>query len=99
MGGAGAGGWTASGAPRRSGLIRTPILVNPTRAISVRRAALLVLLVAVGTYANSVLNGFAYDDNTIIAGHPVVTEGRVVDALSSSYWPQTVDQVNSAADG
>ena len=54
------------------------------------RAALLVLLVAVGTYANSVLNGFAYDDNTIIVGSPVVTEGRVVDALTSSYWPQAV---------
>jgi len=44
----------------------------------------------VGTYGNSVLNGFAYDDNTIIEGNPVVTEGRVVDALSSSYWPQVV---------
>ena len=50
----------------------------------------MVLLVAVGTYGNSVLNGFAYDDNTIIEGNPVVTEGRVVDALSSSYWPQVV---------
>ncbi len=59
-------------------------------AISPWRAALLVLLVAVGTYANSVLNGFAYDDNTIIVGSPVVTEGRVVDALTSSYWPQAV---------
>jgi hypothetical protein len=50
-----------------------------------------VLLVAVGTYANSVLNGFAYDDNTIVVGHPVVTEGRVVDALTSPYWPQVVN--------
>ena len=54
------------------------------------RAAFLVLLVAVGTYANSVPNGFAYDDNTIITGRPVVTEGRVVEALSSAYWPQVV---------
>ena len=66
------------------------VLVNPVSAIPPRRAALLVLLVAVGTYGNSVLNGFAYDDNTIIEGNPVVTEGRVVDALSSSYWPQVV---------
>ena len=64
--------------------------MNPVSAIPPRRAALLVLLVAVGTYGNSVLNGFAYDDNTIIEGNPVVTEGRVVDALSSSYWPQVV---------
>ena len=61
-----------------------------SRAIPPRRAALLVLLVAVGTYGNSVLNGFAYDDNTIIAGNPVVTEGPIVDALTSSYWPQAV---------
>ena len=51
------------------------------------RAAALVLLAAVGTYANSLPNGFAFDDNTIIRGHPVVTEGRVADALRSSYWP------------
>ncbi len=55
------------------------------------RAALLVVLVAVGTYANSVPNGFAYDDNTIIVGRPLVTEGRVVDALTSSYWQQAVN--------
>jgi hypothetical protein len=64
--------------------------VNPVSAIPLRRAALLVLLVVVGTYGNSVLNGFAYDDNTIIEGNPVVAEGRGVDALSSSYWPQVV---------
>ncbi len=54
------------------------------------RAALLVLLVAAGTYANSVPNGFAYDDNTIIVGRPLVTEGRAVEALTSVYWPQAV---------
>jgi hypothetical protein len=52
------------------------------------RAAALVLLAAAGTYANSLPNGFAFDDNTIIRGHPVVTEGRVADALRSSYWPE-----------
>ncbi len=52
-----------------------------------RRAALLVLMVAVGTFANSALNGFAYDDDAIIVQHRVVTDGRVVDALTSSYWP------------
>ena len=54
-------------------------------------AALLVLIVALGTFANSVRNGFAYDDNTIILEHPVVIEGRVIDALTSSYWPKVVD--------
>ncbi len=51
---------------------------------------ILVLLVAVGTYANSVLNGFAYDDNTVIVGRPLVTEGRAVEGLTSAYWPEAV---------
>ena len=55
------------------------------------RAGLLVLVVALVSFANSVRNGFAYDDNTIIMDHPVVTEGRVIDALSSSYWPVVVE--------
>ena len=59
-------------------------------AIPTRRAGLLVLLVAVGAFANSALNGFAYDDEAIVVRHDVVTEGRVVDALSSSYWPEVV---------
>ncbi len=60
------------------------------RKLTPARAALLVLIVALGTFANSLRNGFAYDDNTIILEHPVVTEGRVIDALTSSYWPQVV---------
>ncbi len=59
-------------------------------AVPPRRAALLVLLVAVGTYANSVRNGFAYDDNTIIVRRSLVTEGRAVEALTSAYWPDAV---------
>ena len=55
------------------------------------RAALLVALVSVGAFANSVPNGFAYDDNTIIAGRPLVTEGRALDALTSPYWEQAVN--------
>ena len=55
-----------------------------------RRAAILVLLVAVGTYANSVLNGFAYDDNIIIVGRLLVTEGRAVEGLTAAYWPEAV---------
>ena len=55
-----------------------------------RRAAILVSLVAVGTYANSVLNGFAYDDNIIIVGRLLVTEGRAVEGLTAAYWPEAV---------
>jgi len=54
------------------------------------RAALLVFVVAVGTFANSALNGFAYDDDAVIVGRPVVTEGRAVEALTSPYWPDAV---------
>ena len=64
--------------------------MNLTGAIPPERAAALVLILAVGTFANSALNDFAYDDNTIIVGHPVVTEGRVIQALTSPYWPQVV---------
>ena len=55
-----------------------------------RRAAILVSLVAVGTYANSVLTGFAYDDNIIIVGRLLVTEGRAVEGLTAAYWPEAV---------
>ncbi len=61
------------------------------RKLSPALAALLVLIVASGTFANSVRNGFAFDANTIILEHPGVTEGRVIDALTSSYWPQVVE--------
>ena len=64
--------------------------MNLAGAIPPGRAALLVLIVAVGTFANSALNGFAYDDDAIIVRHPVVTEGRAVDALTSPYWPGVV---------
>lgn len=62
-----------------------------TGQITVGRAGLLVVLVAIGTFANSAPNGFAYDDNTIIVEHPVVTGGRVLDGLTSSYWPNVVN--------
>jgi len=44
------------------------------------RAALLIIIAAGAAYANSVANDFAYDDNTIISGNAVVTEGRWADA-------------------
>jgi len=53
-------------------------------------AALLVLIIAIGVFANPALNGFAYDDDAIIFQHPVVTEGVVVEALTSPYWRQVV---------
>ncbi len=54
---------------------------------------MLILIASVAAYANSVANDFAYDDNTIIRGNAVVTEGRVRDALSSPSWPDMGDGV------
>lgn len=44
-------------------------------------------LVAVGAYANSVGNGFAYDDAHIIETNPAVTAPTVEATLLSRYWP------------
>ena len=75
---------------RQQGWRPTALLQQPSRAIPPGRAALLLLVVAVGTFANSALNCFAYDDDAIIVRHSVVTEGRAVDALTSPYWPGVV---------
>jgi hypothetical protein len=45
-----------------------------------------VFVLAVAAYANAVGNGFAYDDNLIIAVNPVVTEGRMGEAVFGPYW-------------
>jgi Flp pilus assembly protein TadD len=47
---------------------------------------LLVLFVAAAAYANSLGNGFAYDDNRVVAMNPVVTLGRWGQALFGPYW-------------
>ncbi len=62
-----------------------------TGAIPPRRAAFLVLLLALASFGNSVAGGFAYDDHTIIRGHPVVTEGRIGEVFTSPYWPQVIE--------
>ncbi len=69
---------------------RPAALLERLSSVPPWRAALLVFVVAVGTFANSALNGFAYDDDAVIVGHPVVTEGRAVEALTSPYWPDAV---------
>jgi Flp pilus assembly protein TadD len=56
--------------------------------MSLRRARAWVLFVAVAAYVNSVANGFAYDDNSVVLGNPVVTEGRWGDALLAPYWAE-----------
>ena len=52
------------------------------------RAAALVLLAALGAYANSLGNGFALDDNWFIVENEVVTEGRYGEAFTRASWPE-----------
>ncbi len=45
-----------------------------------------ILLLAVTVYANSLGNGFAYDDQAIIVENPLVTAGDPGAALTAPYW-------------
>lgn len=47
---------------------------------------LLVLFVAAAAYANALGNGFAYDDNHVVAMNPVVTQAQWGEALMGPYW-------------
>ncbi|MFQ5536163.1 MAG: tetratricopeptide repeat protein [Gemmatimonadota bacterium] len=52
------------------------------------RAGAVVALVAVAVYANTLGNGFAYDDPWVIEQNPLVSEGGPEDALDAPYWPK-----------
>jgi Tfp pilus assembly protein PilF len=54
--------------------------------VSRGRAWALVLFVALAAYVNSLGNGFAYDDNLMVALNPVVTEAQWGEALVGPYW-------------
>ncbi|MFH1765354.1 MAG: hypothetical protein ABIF09_14285 [Gemmatimonadota bacterium] len=55
------------------------------------RAGFLVLFLAGAAYANSLGNGFAYDDNSILPQNPLVTAGDWRGALSSPYQPDALE--------
>ncbi len=55
------------------------------------RAGFFVLFLAGAAYANSLGNGFAYDDNAIIPQNPLVTGGDLRGALSSPYHPDALE--------
>lgn len=50
------------------------------------RLLLLVVLLAAGSYANAVGNGWAYDDEPIIRDNPVVTGPLWKEAVAGPYW-------------
>ncbi|HSH75687.1 MAG TPA: hypothetical protein VLA09_08400 [Longimicrobiales bacterium] len=61
-------------------------LVSPTR--DVRAAAVLVGLLASFVYANSLRNGFAYDDSHIVVSNPAIQSLETLpEALTTPYWP------------
>ena len=50
------------------------------------RLLTLVALLALVTYANAAGNGWALDDEGIVAANPVVTEGRWDEAVAGAWW-------------
>lgn len=59
------------------------------------RARAVVLVAALVTYANSLGNGFALDDNWFIAENPVVHEARFGEAFTQAAWPGAVEGVGN----
>ena len=54
------------------------------------RAAFLAAVVGVLAYANSIANGFAYDDNHIIAGNEDIQHlERLASTVRDPYWPNS----------
>jgi protein O-mannosyl-transferase len=51
------------------------------------RSVFLVVFLAGAAYANSLGNGFAFDDPVVIGQNPAVVSSDVIGALSSPYWP------------
>lgn len=58
---------------------------GPLRGV-VRWGPIGVALLAIAVYANSLGNGFAFDDGGVIVDNPVVTAGDPVAALAAPYW-------------
>lgn len=56
--------------------------VGPARAMAY------AVVMALAAYANSVGNGFAYDDTSVVERNPVVTEGRWGEVPLGRYWPE-----------
>lgn len=69
----------------------SPLGLPLTAPLSLLRGALLVVLVALAAYANSLGNGFAYDDGMIVEQNPAVVEGGPLEALGESWWPVHVE--------
>ncbi|MEX0837652.1 MAG: hypothetical protein WD101_04920 [Gemmatimonadota bacterium] len=56
--------------------------------LDVRRAVVIVVVLAAAVYANSLLNGFAYDDLSIIEHNPTIQSwDRLPEAVLAPYWP------------
>lgn len=76
-------GGTASSADATGFPGRLPL----TGPLSPARGAALVVFLAAAAFANSLGNGFAYDDGRVVVENPAVTEGAPVEALTRPWWP------------
>ena len=70
----------ASAAEPRAASIASAPAVLPLRSL-----LLLVVVLALRTYANAIGNGWAYDDDPVVRRNPVVTEGGWGRALTGPY--------------
>lgn len=52
---------------------------------------LIIALVAIGVYANSIPNDFAFDDLAIVKGNPAVENQQWLELWSQNYWPSKGD--------
>ncbi|MBT8336349.1 MAG: tetratricopeptide repeat protein [Gemmatimonadetes bacterium] len=49
-------------------------------------AAVVIALLAIGIFANTLGHGFAYDDRGVVVDNPTVTDGDPMAALSAPWW-------------
>jgi protein O-mannosyl-transferase len=70
--------------------LRDPRLAGAAIAVAPLRVWILVFVgaLALGVYANSLVNGFAYDDIAIVQENPHVVSLEWTTIWSDSYWPR-----------
>ena len=66
--------------------MKRALLGSPLAELPRWRLLLLVAALAAATYANSLGNAWAFDDDYIVVSNPVVTESRWSEALTGPYW-------------
>ena len=60
--------------------------MNERTTFTAGYGAIVIVLIALLTYALALGNGFAFDDVVLIPGDVRVTEGQISTLLTTSYW-------------